>query len=430
MPATPGARRDLERRLEPERRLDQAVEPHGSSRAAAGRGRAATSSGPSTFGTWTPSRRRASATASRSALGEPGARGALTRTCTGLPRGRSSSAGRFARASSFAAGATAVLEVDDHRVRRGRDRLLDAVGPVGRGRRARSSGGTLTRRPRSRSARRARRRRRRARRAPRRCRRPCAPPAWRISPGVSERRLITFGISQRRRAPGRRPSAIAPSAASCGSASDVARVVDRRDRGLGLLERAPAPRRAGRSRDPRCDRAVDLVDVRGAARAGREPRLVDEVGAGRRGAGRARRSLVALAETATQRAVGGAVDVARRVVARAVAGARLQLAEQVVRGELRAEQRHQRLDRARCRRPARGRSCSRARSATMIAKAVASAGDAVGERERRQQRRPVGLAVQRREAAHRLGERAEARPARRTARSGRSRSRARARAAG
>ena len=35
-------------------------------------------------------------------------------------------------------------------------------------------------------------------------------------------------------------------------------------------------------------------------------------------------------------------------------------------------------------------------------------GDAVGERERRQERRAVGLAVQRGEAAHRLGERAEA----------------------
>ena len=56
--------------------------------------------------------------------------------------------------------------------------------------------------------------------------------------------------------------------------------------------------------------------------------------------------------------------------------------------------------------------CSRARSATMTANAVASAGDAVGERERRQQRRAVGLAVQRGEAAHRLGERAEARAAR------------------
>ena len=38
-------------------------------------------------------------------------------------------------------------------------------------------------------------------------------------------------------------------------------------------------------------------------------------------------------------------------------------------------------------------------------------GDLVGERDRREQRTAVGLAVERREARHRLGDRGEARPA-------------------
>ena len=95
-------------------------------------------------------------------------------------------------------------------------------------------------------------------------------------------------------------------------------------------------------------------------------------------------------------------------MARAVAGARLELTEEVVLSELRAEQGEQRLDEreiddlppsGRFARPQRGQDgeCGRER------------GHAVGQRERREERRPVGLAVQRREAAHRLCERPEAR---------------------
>ena len=81
--------------------------------------------------------------------------------------------------------------------------------------------------------------------------------------------------------------------------------------------------------------------------------------------------------------------------------------QQVVGGDLRAEQRHQRLDergvddlappgRLACAERDHDRERGRERR------------DAVGERERRQQRRAVRLAVQRGESAHRLGERAEA----------------------
>ena len=97
-------------------------------------------------------------------------------------------------------------------------------------------------------------------------------------------------------------------------------------------------------------------------------------------------------------------------MAGAVAGARLQLAEQVERRQLRAEQRQQRLDQrgvddlaaaGLLARPKRRHDRERGRER----------GDAVGECERRQQRVAVRLAVEDGEAAHRLGERAEPGPA-------------------
>ena len=46
---------------------------------------------------------------------------------------------------------------------------------------------------------------------------------------------------------------------------------------------------------------------------------------------------------------------------------------------------------------------------TIVANAATSAGDLVGQRDRREQRAAVGLAVDRREPAHRLGDGGEAR---------------------
>src|SRR5206468_5937948 len=106
-------------------------------------------------------------------------------------------------------------------------------------------------------------------------------------------------------------------------------------------------------------------------------------------------------------AVCGAIGVARRVVHRPVPGARLHLAELVIRGDLRTEEPEQRLDQrevddlstsARAPRVQRGHDAVRDREGR----------DAVRETERRQCRWTVGLASERREAAHRFSDRAEA----------------------
>ena len=102
---------------------------------------------------------------------------------------------------------------------------------------------------------------------------------------------------------------------------DVACVVDRRDRRLGCLERLQHLGPIALA-DPCRDGVVDLVDVGGAARAGREPGLLHEV----RPADEAknpRRDRVGARRDRDPGFVRRPVDVSRRVVARAVARARL-----------------------------------------------------------------------------------------------------------
>ena len=189
---------------------------------------------------------------------------------------------------------------------------------------------------------------------------------------------------------------------------NVPRVVDRGNRCLSRVERRQhfSPRTLS---DPGCDSRIDLLDMLRAPGAGSEPRLCCQVCSAdedqdtlgdRGGTGRHRHP----------ESVAGPVDVARRVVARAVAGTRLDLPQQVVGGDLWAEQRQQRLDE----RGVDDLSLARRLACTEgdhDRERGGEAGDAVGESKRRQERRAVGLPVQRCESAHRLGERAEARPA-------------------
>ena len=189
---------------------------------------------------------------------------------------------------------------------------------------------------------------------------------------------------------------------------DVADVVDRRDRGLRLLEGLDDLVLLALG-DPRADVLVELVGVLGPRGPAGEPRLVDDLGV-------ADEHHHALGDRLRRRrdrhplVVAGAVGVARRVVDRAVAGALLDGAELVVHHGLHAEQRDDRLD------DGEVDDLTEAAAAGAVALVErghhglrrGQRGDAVGEAERGQGRRSVGPARDRGEPAHRLGERAEA----------------------
>ncbi|ABA53072.1 hypothetical protein BURPS1710b_A1263 [Burkholderia pseudomallei 1710b] len=147
-----------------------------------------------------------------------------------------------------------------------------------------------------------------------------------------------------------------------------------------------------------------------APRARREPWFVDEIRApdephhALRDALRGRRQRDPFA-------VRAPVDAARRIVRRAVAGARRHDSRLVVARDLRAERGEHRLDDREIDDLAAPRALARLERRERRERGVQPR-DRVGERKRRQQRRAARLARDGREPAHRLGERAEARPAR------------------
>ena len=215
-------------------------------------------------------------------------------------------------------GRDAVLEVDDDRVRARRDRLLDAVGAVGRD----------------------------------------------VQPGERRDAQTTPSLAQARELVGVdaelgehrvgvgavRAARVADLARRLGEAADHVRHLqrpervvdggDRAERGeLRVGERCRPRRRSARSRPPpaRTRRAPRRAGARrsrprrprrprGARRGRRRSRTRARSARSGRPTSRITRSAIepALAETATQRPSDGAVDVARRVVGRAVAGALLQ----------------------------------------------------------------------------------------------------------
>ena len=180
--------------------------------------------------------------------------------------------------------------------------------------------------------------------------------------------------------------------------------------------------------DPGGDRRVDLVDVRRAPRARREPGLLDQVGPADepKDAGRDR---VGARRHRHPGAVRRAVDVSRRVVARAVSGARLQRRRAGRTPSAAGRAASSAARPARCRRPGHGPS-ARARGARRGSR-MRSPG------RRRRPRAPAAGAAAgrraRRSAAAKplIASASEPKPGRLRvrARSGRSRSRARARAA-
>ncbi len=224
------------------------------------------------------------------ASGSP-ATAATSSSCQGVPRvvdadldpaprspGEQRASGLAAR-SLLPRGGDRVLEVDDHDVGGRRERLRDPVGPVGghveQGQRRACS----SRSPRLLAQRGDPRRvEARARPGPGPCPPRAAGPVNRIYAvvvGEPEQRAL-HAASARARGP--RSRGCVPSASNCGSAHDVVRVVDGRDRGLRppRTRRPPRPASAPRSSRPPRRRARR----RAATRVGpaREPRLVDEVG--------------------------------------------------------------------------------------------------------------------------------------------------------
>ena len=282
----------------------------------------------STFGTWMPATRERR----RPPRGRPGEGvDAVDADVDRLPRGRSEQRRRARRAPRPSRRRRdGVLEVDDHGVRARRRSPSRRVRAGRPGRRATSAAESRpSHDPFARAAARARRRRRRARRAPRPCRRRAAGRPSGSRRASRDRRAITFGI---RSVPSSASStaAIAPIAANCGSASDVARVVDRARSPPRPPRRRRAPRRASRSPiqaatapsiSSTCATRPEPVANHGSSTRSAAPDEPQHALGDRVGARRDRHP----------RAVGRAVDVARRVVARAVPGPRLQLAEQVAR---------------------------------------------------------------------------------------------------
>ena len=171
------------------------------------------------------------------------------------------------------------------------------------------------------------------------CRRPGEPDRARVSRTSGTARSASAARPGPRRAPRRR----CPSAANCGSAEHVPHVVDRGDRRLRLLERGHHLV-AGARRHPGADRLVELVGVRRPARA--RSRTTARPTRSGRPTRRITRSamLCALVDTATQRPSAHRYVLRGALLLRAVAQPRLDVAELVVPGDLRAEHGHDRLD--------------------------------------------------------------------------------------
>ena len=214
-----------------------------------------------------------------------------------------------------------VLEVDDDAVGdlRGLGQQLPGAGrrDVEPGERPRPAAASL-RPPRSRAASRSSSASTPSSRAPRRCRRRAPRPVWRIRPGCSERRNITFGI---RIGPRSSSStvAIAPMALYC--SSTITRLMSLTTAtAASAFSNSATTTAVALAQDPGADGLVEDVGVLGALVAVAEPRLVGQVVTtdqahhplgDRLGAGGDRDPV----------AVGGLVGVARGVVLRAVAGA-------------------------------------------------------------------------------------------------------------
>ena len=260
MPAHRRVRGDLERRLDAERVSIRQCSGAHSGRCA----RAAPPSAPSTPSSGAP----------RPPRGRRGqAAEALTRTRTRTPPLSREQRREVPARLVLRGGCDGVLEIDDHCVRPRRDRLLDAIGPVGRhvepGQRRRS----LTRHPRRGGAPAPRRRSRAPRALPRVG--AVGAPVQRISPGRLGQPAITFDIMIR-------PSSSSATEANASIALEL-RVAQKSPASYtgaiaASAARTPQARLRGCARRSR-PRPRASISSTCAARpdAGREPLLRDEV---------------------------------------------------------------------------------------------------------------------------------------------------------